>query len=380
MLIDDAQNPFRHLVLPLCLSSEALLHAVVAVSANDLRNRNDMGSHQYERKLLFHKTQSLRSLRILFDSFSSQPASTNETAAQDSMLLTILLHCNLEIASGSRHEWIAHLKGAKSVIDYHQSRARKSSSAFSTATLQFVHEYFSLRDVFSATASPQNSHWSLHVPLTSTSWEEKTHINVDIGLSPELLDIISSTTSLARTKFQLRRQNVSRLEQESQFLSSALALQSRLQNLQQWSSEPDPDHLIYLNAAAFKTAAYIYLRHGGFDDALNSASIQSSHLPILLDLLQHIHAKQGVKLGTAPYPMWALFIASCVVEEDDRAKAMGCFSELNLYRPVSNVPTTMQAVEAVWKCQDLRGIEEGRREALDWEEALRKLGWWMSLT
>lgn len=382
VLVDGAQNRFRHLVLPLSFSSEPLLHAVIAVSANDLRNRNDKARNpRLERKLLYHKSKSLGALRGLFDGHDD----TTDIAQRDSMLLAVLMHCNLEIASGSRHEWTSHLKGARSVIQYHQERTQQAANQlFSAAILEFVHDYFSIRDIFSATALSQSTHWSLQLPSSSPrSWMDMTSINVDIGLSQELLDIISSITILARLKFHLRRMNASRFNQESLFLDSAHALQQRLDNLQQWSSEPDPDHLLYLNAAAFKAAAYIYLRHGAFDDPPHATTIQNSHLPTLLTLLQRIHSKQGEGLGTAPYPMWALFIASCVVEEEDRATTLGYFTELKRYRPVSNVPTTMKAVEAVWKMKDLEAARKDRevkRTAFEWEDALGRLGWQMPLT
>lgn len=302
------------------------------------------------------------------------------------------MHCYLEIASGSRHEWIAHLKGAVSLVQFHQQHDQSAEPIFSSATLEFVHEYFSLRDTFSATALDEKSYsedrtWNLQIPRPITATKNPSKINVEIGLSRELLDIISCITSLARSKYRLRRQGLATVELESSFHDHAVALLQRLDGLQQWSDEPNPEHLLYQNATAFKEAVYIYLRHGAFDDATYHPSIQEGHLLRLLGLLERIHKQQGDQLGTLPYPMWSLFIASCVVKEQDRAVTLGYFADLKRCRPISNVPTTMAAVESVWKMQDLeagrasqRARVGGLRIRFEWGEALSKLGWKMPLT
>jgi len=377
------------------MSSETLLHAVLAVSANDLRNRNDaVNSSWYERRLLHHKFASIRALRKLFDSGSTQAFSGN-LDGRDSILLTVLMHCYLEIASGSRHEWVAHLKGAISVIEYHCSRSHSTSEPlFSPSILQFVNDYFSLRHTLSATALDQDSYfqngqwnqqWQIPLPFPSRSddWSNLTCINVDIGLSSELLDIISSITSFARLKYSLRREGRSGYLEESKFRDTVLTLQQRLQTLRQWSPEQDRTHLLYYNAAAFKEATYIYLRHAGFDDPISHSSIQEHHLPKLLALFQRIHTKQGDNLGSIPYPLWALFVASCVAAESERGVCMSYWTDLKKCRPVSNVPITMKAVEAVWKMRDLnpkKGSDDHPRLALEWEEALGRLGWKMALS
>lgn len=88
-------------------------------------------------------------------------------------------------------------------------------------------------------------------------------------------------------------------------------------------------------------------------------------------------------VATLPYPMWALFIASCVATEEHRIVILRLFTRLKQHRPVSNVPITMAAVEAIWKMKDLEvGKTEGggRRIGFEWDATLAKLGWKMSLT
>ncbi|RDW77635.1 hypothetical protein BP6252_05688 [Coleophoma cylindrospora] len=395
VLVDGARNPFRHLILPLCLSSRTLLHSVLAVAANDLRNRRDSCDDTYNNyQLLYHKSKSLKALRRTFTDHVGFPHSS-DVKERDSVLLTVLMHCYLEIASGSRQEWMTHLNGALSIIHYYQDQTQMTAEAlFSSSTLKFVREYFSLRDTFSATALDQERYfakgsWALQLPVCTdfVTEREATRIYIDIGLSQELIDIISATTQLARTKYSTRRNETATPSDESFFRETATNLEARLIKLQQWCEEPDPDHLIYLNAAAFKDAAHIYLRHAGFDEASHLASIQESLVPSLLSLLERIHSKQGNSLGMLPYPMWALFIASCVVLEEKRAIVLNYFAKLKTCRPISNVPMTMDAVEAIWKMRDLAAGQRGRagcsgtvRVAFEWEEAMVRLGWKMALT
>lgn len=59
-----------------------------------------------------------------------------------------------------------------------------------------------------------------------------------------------------------------------------------------------------------------------------------------------------------PYPMWALPTASCVVLEEERVRILEWFTVLDWKKPVSNVPSTMAAVEAIWKRRDLESASE----------------------
>jgi hypothetical protein len=51
-------------------------------------------------------------------------------------------------------------------------------------------------------------------------------------------------------------------------------------------------------------------------------TIYNVYLPRFLKILEDIHDIQGPLLGALPYPMWALFIASCSALEEDRMKIL----------------------------------------------------------
>lgn len=102
-------------------------------------------------------------------------------------------------------------------------------------------------------------------------------------------------------------------------------------------------------------------------------------------MLRQVHTKQGKLLGSLPYPMWALFIAACVVHESDRMTILDMFTELKSRRPNSNVPQTMAAVQAIWKRNNLvnKSVKMNAthsRSGFEWEETLLFLGWKLALT
>ncbi|KZM27099.1 hypothetical protein ST47_g1751 [Ascochyta rabiei] len=126
-----------------------------------------------------------------------------------------------------------------------------------------------------------------------------------LGLSPQLLFIISSITSLA-----IDVSNTS-------MLMYAQLQEAQLQNLKQWTTEsPGPEQEVLLaTAEAFRLAALIYLRcrlygmtrfHPSVLDLSDALSTLILSLPV-----------QGT-LYTAIYPVWPLFVAAVTVNSDKR--------------------------------------------------------------
>lgn len=138
-----------------------------------------------------------------------------------------------------------------------------------------------------------------------------------------------------------------------------------------------------LHSTAFEEATWIYLYHAIKGETYQSEIIQSIHLPRIINALEQIHKAHGAQLGFLPYPMWALFIASCFVLEDDRVKILEFFTVLKYKKPISNVPSTMAAVEAIWKKRDLSSDKTtmaSSRHAATWTHVISQLGWMMPFT
>ncbi|KAJ4353087.1 hypothetical protein N0V95_003682 [Ascochyta clinopodiicola] len=147
--------------------------------------------------------------------------------------------------------------------------------------------------------------------LETKSWYEGTppldaqKICGILGLSPQLLFIISSITSLA---FDLSNTDM---------LIYAQLQEAQLQNLKQWSTEcPGPEQEILLaTAEAFRLAALIYLRCRLYGMTRFHPSILD-----LSDALSTLILSLPVKgpLYTAIYPVWPLFVAAVTVNSDKR--------------------------------------------------------------
>lgn len=91
-LVDGSFNTFRQLILPLAMSSESVMHMVLALGALSLHaasvaaGRND---HRLYTVALRHKHRSMQLLR--------RHIAQAETAANDQNLIVILMLCVFEV-------------------------------------------------------------------------------------------------------------------------------------------------------------------------------------------------------------------------------------------------------------------------------------------
>ncbi|KAJ6002777.1 hypothetical protein N7451_005324 [Penicillium sp. IBT 35674x] len=310
-----SENPWRSVLLPMCFQSDGLLHIAIAWAAHSLRNQcEDRDVCRYDQMILTHKCRSLKYLRgMLPQGYSDQSGSSARTRCErDSLLLLMMFHCLLEIASGSVVEWTYHMKGAFKIMKFYMNSCSSipRREIFSQEVLELVYTFFIEKNTFLSTST------------TISGIEEEKY-----------LDGLHGSTELHST--------------------------------------------------AFEEATWIYLHHAINDEPYQSDIIQSVHLPRIIDALEQIHQAQGALLCFIPYPMWPLFIASCVVQEEGRVKILEFFTVLKQKKPISNVPSTMSAVEAIWKSRDLSAdgtSEEPSRHAATWTHVISQLGWMMPFT
>ncbi|KAL2826637.1 fungal-specific transcription factor domain-containing protein [Aspergillus cavernicola] len=391
----DYENPWRSVLLPLCYQSEGLLHIAIAWAAHTLRNQCEgRDVSRYDQTILVHKCRSLKHLRNMIPQHPSDNAIclARTRGERDAVLLLVMFHCLLEIASGSIMEWTYHMKGALLIMKFYTNlRGTAPQDVFSQEVLELVYAFFIEKDTFLGTTirNKEDLQWSTEVPsmfpfLTSRG---SMKVNPCMGLSPELLDIISSISKLAESRHPAHPAH------HSQTLTPEFTtLQHRLHSLQRQRlpRRDDGAGLMALHHTAFKEATWIYLHHALGAQPRHSDIIQRIHLPQLLQALEQIHKIHGSLLGFIPYPMWALFVASCVVLEDDRVKILEWFTVLKCNKPISNVPSTMAAVEAIWKRRDLdldldlETSQVDREGSVKWEPvwaaAISRLGWKMPFT
>ncbi|KAL4820502.1 fungal-specific transcription factor domain-containing protein [Aspergillus spinulosporus] len=328
----------------------------IAWAAHILRNQcASRDVSRYDQIILTHKCQSLKFLHdmVTRDCRVNAVFPGRTKCERDALLLLVVFHCLLEIASGSIKEWTYHMNGAMMIIKFYTNSsdiARRD--AFSQEVLELVYSFFLEKVTFLGTTThTRNSNEQRY--LSSREWStevrsifpfltsyESTKIDPCMGLSLGLLDIISCITMLS----QRRHTNAATMDHEFFNLVHRLSyLERRTAHSQTGKENP---HIINLLASAFQSATWIYLYHVLANCSHESDIIQNTYLPTLLSTLAQIHKTQGPLLGFLPYPMWALFIASCVVLEEGRIQILEWFSVLNANKPVSNVPSTMAAVKA----------------------------------
>lgn len=376
----------------MCFQSNGLLHIAIAWAAHSLRNQCEQRDVcRYDQMILTHKCWSLKYLRdMLPKSRSDQSGYSARTRCErDSLLLLMMFHCLLEIASGSVVEWTYHMKGAFKIMKYYMNSCSTipRREIFSQEVLELVYTFFIEKNTFFSTSTTISSveeeiysdglHESTEVPLRLPflAGHGRMKVNPCMGLSLELLDIISSISDHARR----RRIQGYHFDGDRQTFET---IQQRLSCIQN-HEDSDNNQLIKLHSTAFEEATWIYLRHAINDEPYQSEIIQSVHLPRIINALEQIHKAHGALLGFIPYPMWALFIASCVVLEEGRVTILGFFTFLKHKKPISNVPSTMSAVEAIWKNRDLSADGTSKvssRNVATWTHVISQLGWMMPFT
>ncbi|KAJ5559980.1 hypothetical protein N7513_002379 [Penicillium frequentans] len=300
-----------------------------------------------------------------------------------------MFHCLLEIASGSVVQWTYHMKGAFKTMKFYMNSCSSipRREIFSQEVLELVYTFFIEKITFLNTSTTISSieekqyldglHGSTKVPFgfPFLAGHGRMRVNPCMGLSLELLDIISCISDHARR----RRIPGHQFDGDRQIFET---IQQRLSCIKNYEHS-DNIQLMKLHSTAFEEATWIYLHHAINDEPYQSDIIQSVHLPRIITALEQIHQAQGALLCFIPYPMWPLFIASCVVQEEGRVKILEFFTVLKHKKPISNVPSTMSAVEAIWKNRDLSADGTSKissRHAATWTHVISQLGWMMPFT
>ncbi|KAE8149160.1 fungal-specific transcription factor domain-containing protein [Aspergillus avenaceus] len=370
---DGSSNLYRSLVVPLCSKEGPLIYAVLSVSANDRRGESDSPFVNYEQLCLSYKSRALRMLR----------QSLGEHDQANEALMSCLILCSLEIASGCQPDWIRHVQGAVAII---KSFAR----SIDPEILFFAYSYFQSRATFfrttackdedKDTADRPDRFWSGptfkdsdgDVRDAPTKKEGKTIILPHVGCSLSLLSIIAQATDLVTQKQHLRGRGNSSLTDEDEMMRRAMSLRSDLVLLK----EENPSGSDYLATCAqcFHMAAHMYLQLA-CDIPLTQPTLQA----ILSKLLDHIgmvvHEDQERQL----FPMWPLFLAGCLSTTDEqRLRVLNYYTVLTYSWPISNVPIARQATETIWKYRDLN--PDDHRNGFDWQMVISQMNWKLALS
>lgn len=366
MFQDDPGNHFRSLVIPFCHGRRPLLYAVLSLSANDRRAETHV---DYEKVSLSYKSEALRLLR----------ESLTDMHYANEALMTCVILCSLEIASGSRPDWVRHAQGAFAIIS-------SFAKVIESQILFFVYSYFRSRAVFFLTTSSRGQADGSHTDMSALQCPPEVGLDVDLGsdirdriqshmgCSLSLLDIIAKTTRLIQRKRQLRQTGRSSLACEEDLRCQAMSVRSRLDSL----TEENPSASDYLATCAecFRMAADLFLQLAC--DIPPCQPALQEQLSCLLDCIgQVVYEGQERQL----FPMWPLFLAGCLsTTDEDRLRVLDYFSVLLHQWPISNIPMVREAAETIWKSRDLNAEEEQGKNGFDWQIIIEQMNWKLALS
>ncbi|KAF2008828.1 hypothetical protein BU24DRAFT_359471 [Aaosphaeria arxii CBS 175.79] len=269
--------------------------ALLSLSASYIGEYLHSEKEQYHQAELYYSTQALQALACQISNGENYDA-----ALATSMLLmhhdavndddsSLCWSCHANIFDTIPSEFFNHHSDAALFIRTQLVLARTAQTSF---TLQSTRLH-----------SLETENWYEGMPAT-----EAQKICGILGMSPQLLFLISSVTSLASD---------SQGPLNSQKHMYAQLLEGQLTSLRQWTMElqGESQEVIVATAEAFRLAALIYLRCRiyGFT-RFNPAIVE------LNDALSHILLTLPVKgnLYTAIYPVWPLFVAAVTANSDKR--------------------------------------------------------------
>ncbi|KAF2800344.1 hypothetical protein K505DRAFT_228947 [Melanomma pulvis-pyrius CBS 109.77] len=294
-LATGSSNTYLNLlqVAETCLSTR---YAILSLSASYIGEYLHLDKERYHQAELYYSTQALQALLRQISN-----AENLDAALATSMLL--MHHDAVSNADESSLCWSLH------------------ANVFDAIPTEFINPnsdpalFMRTQLILARTAQDSFtlSNTQLHSLETKTWYEgtppaEAQKICSITGLSPQLLFLISSITSLASD-------NKGPVNSHKHMY--AQLQETQLQNLRQWTSEPQGDNhdVLIAIAEAFRLAALIYLQCRLYGLTRFNPAVME-----LNDALTQVLLSIPVKghLYTAIYPVWPLFVAAVTANSDKR--------------------------------------------------------------
>jgi hypothetical protein len=334
-LVDNVlYNPYRYLILPMALQSQALYHATLAIAANTLK----LSDPRYRLPALEHHHRALSHLRTLL----SRDLWTEKEL--DEMLGLVLMLCwfdvghnppgqlpqsftnTTQISDSSRPSWVTHLTGFQDLSRTRQSRPGRSSHSQDLAS--FFDRYFAFHLVLARTSFRVNDLPCESPPLPVSLLENPDTIDPYMGFSHSLLLLINQVAELARNQTD---------NQKSTQSTAVSKLRKSLEGLDQVlpSQCDDPNTECAAIAEANRLGALLLLQEicsikSALPSNLRQQSIgtqeKAHYVKLILDLMLE---KKANMMRTAVLPLWPLFLAGCCAsKEEERITVMQFFDEV----------------------------------------------------
>ncbi|KAI0591088.1 RTA1 multi-domain protein [Pyrenophora tritici-repentis] len=267
-------------------------HALLSLSASYIGEHFPGEKDTYHQAELYYSTQALKALAAQISEGQNY-----EGALATSM---ILMHHGMINQEDSPLCWSCHANIFNTIppeaVDHHSSPA-----LFMRAQLILARTAQSSRQLQNTRQHLfETTNW-----LETTTLTEASKISGTLGVSPQLVSLISSIT-LPPTNPPVPDK-----------LAYAQLQEIQLHNLKQWTVEPDSTgkDVLLATAECFRLAALIYLRCRIYGYTRTHPSVTS-----LSAALHSLVLSLPVKgpFYTAIYPVWPLFIAAVTTDADRR--------------------------------------------------------------
>lgn len=337
------KSPFATIILPFALnSSPAVLQALLALSAC-FRCTSD---HSWNQTAIRLKAGVLEFLRKRLET-----KKTVEIARDAEVLVVTMLMCFYEIINKCDERWVVYLRGARDIVRIRKQLYNKASTSRSPPPLElvfsFAERFFAYQDVIGRTACGVN-------PMFTSEYWKQSGDNIDLwmGCSPELIEILSLVTELYNTKKEYPDAST-----DSKFIAKAASLEQRLEELVQTVRDPKDDGL-QQSAEVKRLATMLYLYCTIHDTSPSTEIVKSLVQEILNRVTACLQAGFGASLS------WPVFVAAVELDpvHDEILLESGhrisgrilILDTINLMSSstVSNLARTRAVVTKVWNSRD----------------------------
>ncbi|KAH8812650.1 fungal-specific transcription factor domain-containing protein [Xylogone sp. PMI_703] len=222
----DGDNPFLKMLMPLASASNAVMGALLALSATHLKYNG--GYPEIAQRGLNRQTAALISLNKLITSGLST------SFFREQALAAILLFCIIDIREGNSSKWSWHIDAAKTVITADMQASELSLHTSSWPFLLDVFEYVDYIITISKCKPPLINHEdlrpeegtrSLDTPSAPPHSTKGLHYNAIFGVARPLFRIIGQISELSS-----RRPERVDPEFDQWFRQTASVIESKLRN------------------------------------------------------------------------------------------------------------------------------------------------------
>lgn len=354
----SVSSPFASVILPFSQSaSPTLFKAIQALGACHLSRANP----SYGALGLRLKSEALRDLRRRLSSEGPLTCS-----GDPEVLVIMMMLCLYEIVDKCDQHWTIHLKGAKDLIRLRRQQYAalpQSSDAPDPATA-FAEHFFAFQDVIGRTACAKEALFG------SDYWKaDDRQIDLWMGCSPELVNILSTITDMSR-----ERRCLDSNEARASFAMRAASLERQLEHLVQEVGDGDDD-ILASAAEAKRMAAVLYL-HCALYGANPTTPLVVNHVSHILRLVSDLLDREAL-----PSAVWPVFVAAMELDpsQDElwsdtdgeatsgRATVLRALAAMSK-STIANIARTRAVIVQVWQARDqdlVKGPALG--ECNDWE-------------